>query len=167
MKTQIEGLVAQYESRVLTRRQLVGALAAMMATSARPAKAAQPIRQVAQGRTINHVSLAVSDVRASAEFYQQLLGLDVVSRPANGGINMGLSDGFLGVYDIPEPGRVHHFCIGVDDYDADRIKDRFDEIGYPARVSRDPANRTSGGDQLYFSDPDGTQVQLGENGYQG
>ena len=79
MKTQIEGLVAQYESRVLTRRQLVGALAVMMATSARPAKAAQPIRQVAQGRTINHVSLAVSDVRASAEFYQQLLGLDVVS----------------------------------------------------------------------------------------
>ena len=41
MKTQIEGLVAQYESRVLTRRQLVGALAVMMATSARPAKAGQ------------------------------------------------------------------------------------------------------------------------------
>ena len=84
------------------------------------------------------MSLAVSDVQASAEFYQSLLGLDVVSRPGNGGINMGLSDGFLGVYDIEDPGRVHHFCIGVDDFDADRIKARFDEVGWDARVNRNP-----------------------------
>ena len=113
------------------------------------------------------MSLAVSDVEASANFYQSLLGLEVVSRPPNGGINMGLSDGFLGVYNIPQPGRVHHFCIGVDDFDADRVKARFDEVGYEARVSRNPAARTSGGDQLYFTDPDGTLVQLGDNGYQG
>jgi catechol 2,3-dioxygenase-like lactoylglutathione lyase family enzyme len=167
MTAAIDTLVRQYESKTLTRRQLVASLTAMVGAAAAPARAAQPGGQVAQGRTINHVSLAVSDVGASAEFYQQLLGLDVVSRPANGGINMGLSDGFLGVYNIPDPGRVHHFCIGVDDYDADRIKERFDDIGYPANVSRDPANRTSGGDQLYFNDPDGTLVQLGENGYQG
>lgn len=167
MEREIENLVTQYESRGLTRRQLVATLAAMVGAGSTTVGAARQNGPVAQGRTINHVSLAVSDVEASAEFYQRLLGLDVVSRPSNGGINMGLSDGFLGVYQIPEPGRVHHFCIGVDDYDADRIKGRFDEIGYEARVSRDPANRTSGGDQLYFSDPDGTMVQLGENGYQG
>jgi catechol 2,3-dioxygenase-like lactoylglutathione lyase family enzyme len=167
MQREIENLVTQYESRTLTRRQLVASLAAMVAVGTKPAKAARQVGQVAQGRTINHVSLAVANVRESAEFYQSLLGLDVVSRPANGGINMGLSDGFLGVYDIPDPGHVHHFCIGVDDYDADRIKARFDDVGYEARVSRDPANRTSGGDQLYFSDPDGTLVQLGQNGYQG
>ena len=34
-------------------------------------------------------------------------------------------------------------------------------------VDRNPANRTSGGDQLYFTDPDGTRVQLSANGYQG
>jgi catechol 2,3-dioxygenase-like lactoylglutathione lyase family enzyme len=167
MEREIENLVTQYESRGLTRRQLVATLAAMVGAGSTTVGAARQNGPVAQGRTINHVSLAVSDVEASAEFYQRLLGLDVVSRPSNGGINMGLSDGFLGVYPIPEPGRVHHFCIGVDDYDADRIKGRFDEIGYEASVSRDPANRTSGGDQLYFSDPDGTMVQLGENGYQG
>ena len=99
--------------------------------------------------------------------YRSLLGLEVVSRPPNGGINLGLSDGFLGVYDIPDPGRVHHFCIGVDDFDADRVKGRFDAVGWDARVSRNPAARTSGGGQLYFSDPDGTLVQLGHNGYQG
>ena len=167
MKRTIEQLVDQFEARTVTRRQLVASLAAMVTAGATEAQAAQSVGQVAQGRTINHVSLPVSDVQASANFYQSLLGLEVVSRPPNGGINLGLSDGFLGVYDIPEPGRVHHFCIGVDNFDADRIKARFDEVGREARVSRDPAARTSGGDQLYFSDPDGTLVQLGHNGYQG
>ena len=167
MKRTIEKLVDQFESRTLTRRQLVASLAALVTTVATEPTAAQSVGQVAQGRTINHVSLAVSDVQASAEFYRSLLGLEVVSRPPNGGINLGLSDGFLGVYDIPDPGRVHHFCIGVDDFDADRVKGRFDAVGWDARVSRNLAARTSGGDQLYFSDPDGTLVQLGHNGYQG
>ena len=166
MTEEIEGLVEQYEARKLTRRQLVTSLVAITAAAPR-VSVAQSVGQVAQGRTINHVSLAVSDVEASAEFYQSLLGLEVVSRPPNGGINMGLSDGFLGVYDIPDPGRVHHFCIGVDDFEADRVKERFDEAGYEARVNRNPDARTTGGDQLYFSDPDGTLVQLGHNGYQG
>ena len=168
MTQEIEQLVEQFESRKLTRRQLVTSLAAMVAVGSAKSTAAQStVGQVAQGRTINHVSLAVSDVQASATFYQSLLGLEVVSRPPNGGINMGLSDGFLGVYNIPQPGRVHHFCIGVDDFEADRVKERFDEVGYKARVNRNPDARTTGGDQLYFSDPDGTLVQLGHNGYQG
>jgi len=90
-----------------------------------------------------------------------------VSRPGNGGINLGLGPSFLGVYKIPEPGRVHHVCIGVDDYDPDRIAARFKEQNIQATVDRNPANRTSGGDQLYFTDPDGTRVQLSANGYQG
>ena len=47
------------------------------------------------------------------------------------------------------------------------FKARFDDVGWDARVNRNPDSRTSGGDQLYFSDPDGTAVQLGHNGYQG
>lgn len=39
--------------------------------------------------------------------------------------------------------------------------------GIQATVDRNPANRTSGGDQLYFTDPDKTRVQLGANLYQG
>ena len=40
-------------------------------------------------------------------------------------------------------------------------------MGVKPSVDRNPANRTSGGDQLYFTDPDNTRVQLGANGYQG
>jgi len=163
--TTIDSLVGQFEQKRLTRRELVTALTLMLGGAATPATAQSAA--VAQGRTLNHASLAVSDVEKSATFYGKLLGLKEVSRPGNGGINLGLGSSFLGVYKIQEPGRVHHVCIGVDDYDPERIAARLKEQGVQATVDRNPANRTSGGDQLYFIDPDGTRMQLSANGYQG
>ena len=164
MHNTIERLVDSYDTRTLSRRELVAALTAMVAGAA-PATA--QVSQAAQGQTLNHVSLAVADVERSAAFYSRLLGLKQVSRPGNGGINLGLGQGFLGLYKLANPGTVHHFCIGVDDYDADRLAARLQGMGLKPTVDRNPANRTSGGDQLYFTDPDNTRVQLGPNGYQG
>jgi catechol 2,3-dioxygenase-like lactoylglutathione lyase family enzyme len=163
--TTIDSLISQFEQKGLTRRELVAALT-MLISGSSAATSAQST-QVAQGRTLNHASLAVSDVEKSAAFYGKLLGLKEVSRPGNGGINLGLGSSFLGVYKIQEPGRVHHVCIGVDDYDPERTAARLKEQGIQATVDRNPANRTSGGDQLYFTDPDGTRMQLSANGYQG
>jgi catechol 2,3-dioxygenase-like lactoylglutathione lyase family enzyme len=167
-KAEIEGLVEKFEARTMSRRELVAALGGLLA-AASAATAAQDaaVSKVAQGRTINHVSMAVTDVEKSAAFYKALLGLKEVSRPGNGGINLGLSDGFLGLYKLPNPGTVNHFCIGVDDFDPDKMADALKGQGIAATVDRNPANRTSGGDQLYFTDPDKTRVQLGPNGYQG
>ena len=167
-KADIEGLVGKFEARDMSRRELVVALAGLVAAAAAPAAAqGGPLTAVAQGRTINHVSMAVTDVEKAAAFYKALLGLKEVSRPGNGGINLGLGDGFLGLYKLPNPGTVNHFCIGVDDFDPDKMADRLKQQGIQATVDRNPANRTSGGDQLYFTDPDKTRVQLGPNGYQG
>ncbi len=171
MVEQVEHLIEQFEQRHLGRRELVAGLLAIVATGRAPTVSAQTsqvpqVRQVAQGRSINHVSINVADVERSARFYQDLLGLEVVSRPGNGGINLGLSDGFLGCYS-GQPGRVSHFCIGVDDYDPVRIVQALGPMGIQARVDTNPRNRTSGGDQLYFNDPDGTPVQLSAHGYQG
>lgn len=168
MSAEIEELVGKFEARGMSRRELVAALAGMVAGAAARASAqGDAVTKVAQGRTINHVSMAVTDVEKSAAFYKALLGLKEVSRPGNGGINLGLSDGFLGLYKLPNPGTVNHFCIGVDDFDPDKMADRLKQQGIQATVDRNPANRTSGGDQLYFTDPDKTRVQLGPNGYQG
>ena len=165
MQNTIEQLVDSFETQSLSRRELVAALTAIVAAAAAPAAA--QVSQAAQGQTLNHVSLAVTDVERSASFYSRLLGLKEVSRPGNGGINLGLGPGFLGLYKLANPGTVHHFCIGVDDFDADRLAARLLEMGLKPTVDRNPANRTSGGDQLYFTDPDNTRVQLGANGYQG
>ena len=169
MSAEIDDLVGKFEARRLSRRELVAALAGLVASAAAARAAGQEgaVTKVAQGRTLNHVSMAVTDVEKSAAFYKALLGLKEVSRPGNGGINLGLSDGFLGLYKLPNPGTVNHFCIGVDDFDPDKMVDRLKQQGIAATVDRNPANRTSGGDQLYFTDPDKTRVQLGPNGYQG
>jgi catechol 2,3-dioxygenase-like lactoylglutathione lyase family enzyme len=165
MSQRIDALVRKFEGGQLTRRELVAAIAALVGGAGTVASAQSAA--VVQGRTINHVSMAVTDVEKSAAFYSKLLGLKEVSRPGNGGINLGLGTSFLGVYKIPQAGRVHHFCLGVDDYDPVRIADRLKQQGIEARIDTNPANRTSGGDQLYFNDPDGAIVQLSANGYQG
>ena len=171
MSVEIDDLVGKFEARGMSRRELVAALAGIVAAAASPAipLAAQsaPVKAVAQGRTINHVSMAVTDVEKAAAFYKALLGLKEVSRPGNGGINLGLGSGFLGLYKLPNPGTVNHFCIGVDAFDPDAMAEGLKAQGIAATVDRNPANRTSGGDQLYFTDPDKTRVQLGPNGYQG
>jgi catechol 2,3-dioxygenase-like lactoylglutathione lyase family enzyme len=172
MSADIEELVGRFEAKTLSRRELVATLTGLVAASVSGASAqtATPaaVTQIAQGRTINHVSLAVTDVERSAAFYSKLLGLKEVSRPGNGGINLGLGNGFLGCYKLANPGTVNHFCIGVDDFNPDAMADKLKEQGIQATVDRNPANRTSGGDQLYFNDPfDKTRVQLGANGYQG
>ena len=165
----IEELIDGFVAGRLTRRELIASVTALVAGASRAASAqtTAPVTAVAKGKTLNHVSLAVSDVEKAAAFYSKVLDLQVVSRPGNGGINLGLGTSFLGVYRLPNPGTVNHCCIGVDDYDAERIAAKLQEQGIRATVDRNPANRTSGGDQLYFVDPDGTRVQLAANGYQG
>lgn len=177
MHNPIDTLLDHYEQKKLTRRELVSSLLAVsgavaLSSSSLVSKAlAQeaPAAPIAIGRSMNHVSLSVADVNRSAAFYQRVLGMEIISRPANGGLNMGLgSESFLGLYPLRNPGTMHHLCIGVEDYDADALAAKLEtDHGITARVNRDPANRTSGGDQLYFDDPDGISVQLAQHGYLG
>jgi len=169
MREAIEHLVQQFESRTLSRRQLVASLSALVASAA-SGVAAQPTPNVsllARGRSLNHASLAVTDVEKAAQFYGTLLGAEVVSRPGNGGINLGLGEGFLGLYKLANPGTVNHICIGVDDFNADRLAEQCKQMGISATVDRNPANRTSGGDQLYLQGFDNHRLQIGPHGYQG
>ena len=170
MSTAIESLVEKFETRKLSRRELVASLAALVAGATKTAGAqtdAPAVSLLAQGRSLNHASLAVTDVEKAADFYGKLLGAKVVSRPGNGGINLGLGDGFLGLYKLANPGTINHICIGVDNFDADRLAAKCKEMNISANVDRNPANRTSGGDQLYIQAFDNHRLQIGPHGYQG
>lgn len=165
----IENLVDKFEQKKMTRRELVASLlVATAASAAAPSVSAQTAAPVSIGRSMNHVSLSVNDVNRSADFYNRVLGMEIISRPGNGGLNMGLgNESFLGLYNLPNPGGMHHMCIGVEDYNADVLAEKLQDHGIDANVNRDAANRTSGGDQLYFNDPDGILVQLAQHGYLG
>lgn len=171
MTAAIEHLVEQFESRKLSRRQLVASLSALVASAASAASAQSPtapaVSMLAQGRSINHVSLSVTDVEKAADYYSRLFNVKIVSRPGNGGLNLGLSDGFLGLYKLSNPGTVNHICIGVDNYDADALAAKCKQMGITATVNRDPNSRTSGGDQLYIQAFDNQRLQVAAHGYQG
>jgi catechol 2,3-dioxygenase-like lactoylglutathione lyase family enzyme len=167
MSKTIEHLVEQFESHQLSRRDLIASLTAIVAGASHAAAQTPALSTLAVGRSLNHASLSVSDVEKAAEFYGTLLGAKVVSRPGNGGINLGLGDGFLGLYKLANPGTVNHICIGVDNFDADRLAEKCKQMGVTATVDRNPANRTSGGDQLYLQGFDNHRLQIGPHGYQG
>jgi catechol 2,3-dioxygenase-like lactoylglutathione lyase family enzyme len=171
MTAEIEQLVDRFEARRISRRQLVVSLSALVANAAAQPSAQTPtapaVSMLAQGRSLNHVSLAVTDVQKAADFYSTLFNVKIVSRPGNGGLNLGLSDGFLGVYKLANPGTVNHICIGVDNYDPDALAAKCKQMGITATVNRDPNSRTSGGDQLYIQAFDNHRLQIGPHGYQG
>lgn len=148
---EIEALVSAFESGGLSRRQF---LQGVVLAAASPQLKTQ-VRAV----SLNHVSLAVRDVEASREFYGTVLGISEVSRQPNG-VNLGLGDSFLGLYDIEPKGQIHHFCVGVSDFDLEAQADELRELGVEPFIRQDRP-------ELYFADPDGITVQLADAGYGG
>lgn len=155
--TTIETLVAAFEHGAMTRRQLVGALTGMVAAgSAMPASAqAPPIPAL----SLNHVSLAVADPETSKQFFQKTFGMPVVSTQGTG-INLALGTSFLGLYKMPNPGRVDHVCFGVDNYDVNAMAARLEAQGIKATIRKDKP-------EVYFNDPDGIRFQLEHKNYRG
>src|SRR5512144_1240377 len=87
MTTRLEELLTNYEHGSLTRRELLGALAAMVAMPAVAAAAAPLPPAIGRVRVLNHVTVRVTDVKKSAAFYQSLLGLSVLT-PQTDGVNL-------------------------------------------------------------------------------
>ena len=81
MSDVIEGLVRRFEVGGMTRRELVVALSALVVARSAPASApaAQANAAPIPVTTLNHVTLTVSDVQRSVEFYQRVLGLPLVT----------------------------------------------------------------------------------------
>src|SRR5512146_1021991 len=106
-----ERLVDLYDSRVIDRREFLAGLVMMTGVGRGLAASAQvPLR----GRTLNHVSLGVTDVARSKSFYQRLLGAPLRDEGPDFR-EFRLENAFLGLY--KEPGMltgIDHFAIGVD-----------------------------------------------------
>ena len=161
MTTVADRLLSRYEDGDLSRRDLLLSLSALMAAPA----AAQTKEPPIEVRSLNHVTMFVEDVSRSVDFYQGLFGMPVLSRQG-GGTNLaaGSDAQFLGIFG----GRgavaaIDHFCLGVADFDRDRIVEVLAERGVDARVRmRDDVTP-----EIYFQDPDGIRVQLQDASYCG
>ena len=155
----LERLLDHYDHGQLSRRDLIGALAALAFPQA-PASAAPSIGVAKQ---LNHVTVYVRDVERSRAFYQRLFGMPVLT-PQPPGVNLTLGTSFFGVYpvDTGEQPRIDHVCFGLDRFDADAIQRKLAAERIDATI--DVRGDTK---QLYLSDPDGLRVQLQDVRYRG
>jgi len=169
MQDSVENLVALFENGTLNRQQLIQRLLAAMAASSTGAHAHADTSTVSafRGRSLNHVTLSVTDVERSQEFYSQLLGgtisrrsIDTDKGPNIESATLALPDCFIALCKLGEP-KVHHFCVGVENFSIDaaleKLKSDFPES--TPIVYR--------GEELYFRDPDRILGQISGVDYRG
>jgi catechol 2,3-dioxygenase-like lactoylglutathione lyase family enzyme len=152
MSRAIDGLLTDYETGRLSRRDLVLTLAALAAAPL-PAAAQNP---ALRPRSLNHVSLIVSDLDRSVAFYQRVFGLGVKSKQT-GGVNLAVGEQFLGIYQAGAnaSAQINHFCFGLESFDPERTVATLGASGIKGE-----SRVRDGVPQVYCTDPDNLRVQL-------
>lgn len=162
MSDGLDRLLTQYETGRLSRRELLGALAVLVAAPSAASVAAQaPVGTI---KHMNHVSIFVPNVQKSVEFYQGVFGMPLLTKQ-DAGINLNCGVGFLGVYPAPAgatTGSINHLCFGLENFDADKVLKALTDRGIKANIRLRGDTK-----ELYFTDPDGIRVQLQDVKYKG
>ena len=153
MQNLVSNLLKAYEAGRLSRRQLVQSVAALASGTAAAAAGASTF----QGAEINHVALNVTDVARSRDFYQEHLGLPVVSESARNCF-LGMGHNFLALFQNQQAG-MNHYCIAIEDYEVNKVTEELRRRGFHPR-------QPAGSRRVYFKDPDGITVQLSGTGHQ-
>jgi catechol 2,3-dioxygenase-like lactoylglutathione lyase family enzyme len=150
MTSAISKLLETYENGRLSRRELVQGLALLAASSSTASAAGF------QGNTINHVSLAVSDVQKSTDFYQRVFGATIHKREGNNQVFFGKS--FFVLRPGKPTGRVDHVAIGVDNFNEQSITADLKARG-ATPIPSTAANKALGLG-FHVVDPDGFPLQM-------
>jgi catechol 2,3-dioxygenase-like lactoylglutathione lyase family enzyme len=146
----ISDLVTGYERGRLTRRELIQALAAVAAVGPATTASAAPLRS----GSINHVSVLVSDMARSIDFYNRVFGLSVANEDkANKIARLGIGGKILVSLRVePPPGLIDHFAIGVEGFNRDAVTKELEGMGLTPRENLEFG--------FHVKDPDGANVQI-------
>jgi catechol 2,3-dioxygenase-like lactoylglutathione lyase family enzyme len=148
MEHTISDLVSRFERGGLTRRELIQALT-MVAVAGGTASAAG-----LRAGSINHVSVLVSDMPKSVEFYNRVFGLSISNEDkANQIVRLGIGGKILvSLRHEPPPGMVDHFAIGVEQFNKEAVTRDLKEMGLTPRENLEFG--------FHVKDPDGANVQI-------
>jgi catechol 2,3-dioxygenase-like lactoylglutathione lyase family enzyme len=158
----LDALLTRYEDGSLSRRDLLAALALLVAAPA--AGAAHSAGPVGVVKSMNHVTVFVPNVQKSVEFYQGLFGMPILTRQ-DAGINLSTGQGFYGIYPAQTgatTGSINHVCFGIESFDADAVLKQLIDRGIKGNIRMRGETK-----ELYFTDPDGIRVQLQDVKYIG
>lgn len=150
MELIINRLIQRFEDGSLSRRQLVRGLAMLAAGAAAPAVAQT---RGFQGGFISHVSLSVSDLQRSTDFYQKVFGLAVLSQDKpNEIVRLGLKRTLVSLRRASPKGVVDHFAIGVEAFNRESVTKDLADRGVTPEQSVEAG--------FHVQDPDGFPVQI-------
>jgi catechol 2,3-dioxygenase-like lactoylglutathione lyase family enzyme len=156
MENLINGLLGQYEKGALSRRELVGALAALGVAGWSPAAAQAGF----EAASINHVSITGSNLQRTVDFYSRTFKLPRQGQAQANLVQLAVGKGgHLSIRQGSKPG-FDHFAIGIEGFNKDRVISDLRSRG---------ATPVDGGDGagLHVADPDGLFVQVIANGGNG
>jgi glyoxylase I family protein len=149
-----------------------GALGSRCANKPAPAVGGPPPIPV---RTLNHFTIIVADVQRAVAFYQRVFGMRMQYNQGTEAdwqkkiipiVGIGKGPQFLAFAAGKEGGRIDHFCLGVEKFDAADVVKRLAAHGVKASV-RMRADSTPPSEELTFRDPDNILVQLQDVTYCG
>jgi catechol 2,3-dioxygenase-like lactoylglutathione lyase family enzyme len=151
MEAIISKLVASFEKGALTRRELIRGLALLASASGASGAAAQETSF--KGAKIDHVSIQVTNLQRSIDFYQKLFGFSVVSQDKNNEIvRLGITKTVVSLHHKSPTGFVDHFAIGVDHFDKEAVTRDLKLRG------ANPEENIDAG--FHIKDPEGLNVQI-------
>jgi lactoylglutathione lyase len=113
---------------------------------------------------LNHVALEVQDLRRTQRFYEDVLGLQPIPRPAfkfpGAWYRLGV-DQELHIIVVPEgppvrsASRGNHFALMVESIETTEAELRARGVAFNG-----PRTRPDGAFQIYITDPDGHVIEL-------
>jgi catechol 2,3-dioxygenase-like lactoylglutathione lyase family enzyme len=180
MEQIISGLLRDFETGKLTRRQLIQALAigvtagpAALAAAQKPAQQSTipPSRSQAPWKTVwlDHISYVVSDYRRSTAFYRDLMGWEVIHDDGQkqctmkvgnaGGIIIRNRAGYPGVDGDTNrssiTGLIDHVSWGVEPWDTAKVKAELEKRGLNPQPDMNGKFQS-----FHLRDPDGWDLQI-------
>ena len=151
MDNVITDLVDRFDSGTLSRRQLLQGLTVLAAAGgALPAAAQQaPFKST----RIDHISIQVTDMARSVEFYEKIFGLKILNEDkANEIVRMGVTKIIVSLHRKAPVGIVDHFAIAIDGFNRDAVTAELAKHGLTAEENLDYG--------FFVRDPEGVPVQI-------
>ena len=174
----IERTMKRTRLEAITRRTLLASLSAAAASRVAGQSGAAPLA----ARKLNQMTLAVSDIQRSLDFYQGLFGMPVQGRQGDTVLlRVGAGPQFLALRPAEGNGKpgYSHFGIGVNGFNAERALAVLTEHGVTrsdeaapmsARIrlrGSEEGGAREGTPELFLHDPSGITVQLQDISYCG
>ena len=151
MQAVIRDLVERFDNGTLSRRQLIQGLSALAAAGSASRAQAQSTPLTSLG--IDHISIQVTDLARSIEFYERIFGLSILNQDdENKIVRMGVDRVIVSLHEKPPTGIVDHYAIAIEGFDRESVTAALRAQGLTAEQNLDYG--------FYVRDPEGIPVQM-------